>query len=86
MAKTNLTIQLDTDVIERAKILAARRGTSVSGLVAKQLGELVASDARYEAARARAIALLAGPAARGGRTWSRDELYEERLGRYGRRR
>ena len=30
MAKTNLTIQLDEEVIRRARIVAAKRGTSVS--------------------------------------------------------
>jgi Family of unknown function (DUF6364) len=34
VARRNLTVQLDEDVIRQAKVLAARRGTSVSGLVA----------------------------------------------------
>jgi hypothetical protein len=44
----NLTVQLDGEPIRRAKVLAARRGTSISGLVARELEELVARDARYE--------------------------------------
>ena len=35
MAKTNLTLQLDEGVIRRARIVAAKRGTSVSALVAR---------------------------------------------------
>jgi hypothetical protein len=35
MAKTNLTLQLDEDVIRRPRIVAAKRGTSVSALVAR---------------------------------------------------
>ena len=31
MSKRNLTVQLDDDVIHRAKVIAAKRGTSVSG-------------------------------------------------------
>lgn len=76
MAKRNLTLQLDEEVIRRAKVVAARRGTSVSGLVATELEELVAHDARYEAARARAEEVLAASRPRGGRSWRRQELHE----------
>ena len=37
MAKTNLTVQLEAETVLRAKVLAARRGTSVSALVARTL-------------------------------------------------
>lgn len=76
MAKRNLTIQLDEDLVKRAKVLAARRGTSVSTLVALQLERLIEDDERYEDAQQRARRLLAGAAPRGGRRWRRDELYE----------
>jgi hypothetical protein len=74
--KRNLTVQLDEDVIRRAKVLAARRGTSVSTLVAAELERLVADDDRYEAAHRRAERALAGAAPRGGRRWRRDDLYD----------
>ncbi|MGK2851998.1 MAG: DUF6364 family protein [Candidatus Limnocylindrales bacterium] len=80
MPRTNLTLQLDTDVIRRARIVAAKRGTSVSALVAHELDALVARDERYEAAERRAIELLGHPKARGGRPWTRDELYADRIG------
>lgn len=76
MARTNLTLQLDADVIRRARIVAAKRGTSVSALAAKQLIELVDEDERYEQARVRAAAILAKAAPRGGRGWTRDELHD----------
>jgi len=76
MARRNLTLQLDEDVIRRAKVLAAKRGTSVSGLVARELEHLVAEDARYEEARQRASAIMASSAPRGGRTWRREELHD----------
>ena len=76
MARRNLTLQLDEDVIRRAKVLAAKRGTSVSGLVARELEELVAQDARYEEAWRRATEIMAQSVPRGGRTWQRDELHE----------
>lgn len=76
MAKANLTVQLDQAVIRRAKVIAAKRGTSVSGLVARDLSELVDQDERYEDAMRRAREILARATARGGRSWRRDELHE----------
>ena len=53
MARRNLTVQLDDDVIHRAKTVAAKRGTSVSGLVTQQLERLaeefyVVATRRYD--------------------------------------
>jgi hypothetical protein len=76
MAKTNLTLQLEQDVIRRARVVAARRGTSVSALVARELTALVERDARYAAARLQADELLEQAAPRGGRTWRREDLYD----------
>jgi hypothetical protein len=84
LAKPNLTIQLDEEVIRRARVVAAKRGTSVSALVARQLDDLADEDERYEAARQRAIELMAHPKALGGRNWTRDDIYAERLDRFGR--
>jgi hypothetical protein len=80
MARTNLTIQLDHDIVRQARILAAKRGTSVSRLVATEIQALVAQDARYEAAQERALALLRQAEQRGGRAWRRDELHQRSAG------
>lgn len=84
MAKTNLTVQLEEDVIRRARVVAAKRGTSVSSLVARELNELVEREDRYDEARQRAIELMASARPRGERGWTRDDIYAERLERYGR--
>lgn len=76
MPRRNLTLQLDEEIIRQARILAAKRGTSVSGLVARELELLVARDARYEEAQRRAVELMAAAAGRGGRSWRREDLYE----------
>lgn len=76
MARRNLTLQLDEDVIKRAKVSAAIRGMSVSGLVAQQIHELAERDSRYEDAKRRALELLRGSSRRGGRRWGRDGLHE----------
>ncbi len=76
VAKRNLTVELDDEVIKKAKVVAAKRGTSVSRLVAMQLEDLVEEDVRYEEARERAQKALANAKPRGGRTWRREDLYE----------
>ncbi len=58
MKATNITIKVDADLVRDAKVLAARRGTSVSRLVAEQLEQLVRSDQAYAAARRRALRRL----------------------------
>jgi predicted transcriptional regulator len=75
-AKQNLTVQLDRDTVRKAKVLAARRGTSVSALVAAQIKESVQAEDAYEAARRSALELLEQGFHLGGRRLSRDELYE----------
>jgi len=82
--KRNLTIQLDEDVIEDVKAVAARRGTSVSGLVSAYLSQLAAEDEQYEKARQAAMELLNQPVDRGDWKWRREDVYAERLDRYGR--
>ena len=89
--KRNVTVQLDEEVIAKVKILAAQRGTSISGLVAAEINKLAAQNERYERARKDAVARLAAPAqysseepdtAGGGRGWTREELYAERTDRW----
>jgi hypothetical protein len=57
--KQNLTVSLDRQTVRKAKILAARRETSISGLIAAQIDALVAEDEAYEQAKRQALALLA---------------------------
>ena len=82
VARRNLTLQRaelthGAALTGQAKLLAARRGTSISGLVARQLELLVARDARYEEARRRAVELMAESVAHGGRSWLREDLYQD---------
>jgi hypothetical protein len=76
MAKRNLTVQLDEATIQRAKIVAAHRGLSLSGLVAQQLTELAEDDQRYERARAVALEALSGAVGGGTPSWHREGLYD----------
>lgn len=75
--KQNLTIQLESDVIHKAKVLAAQRSTSVSRLVADELEHLVGQDERYQAAERRALAQLEqGYHLGGDAPPKREELHE----------
>ena len=76
MAKRNLTIQLDEATIRHARIVAARRGLSLSSLVAQQLTELASADERYERSRAVALEALGGASGGGAPAWRREELYD----------
>lgn len=75
-AKNNLTVQLDREIIRKAKILAAKRGTSVSGFVASQIRESVEMDDAYEAARRNALELLQQGLHMGGGRLDRHALHE----------
>lgn len=74
--KTNITVSVDADLLRKAKVLAARRGTSVSRLVAEEFGRLVRQEAAYEIARRRALRRLEEGYDLGwSRPASRDELH-----------
>ena len=61
----------------KAKVLAARQSTSISGLLAHQIETLVNEDEDYERARQHALALLDEGFHLGGKIRAtRDELHE----------
>ncbi len=75
--KQNITISLSPEMIKKAKVLAAQRSTSISGLLAEQIESLVDSEEAYERSRRAALALLEKGFRLGGMiTASRDELHE----------
>ena len=75
--KQNLTVSLEQQTVRKAKILAAKRGTSISGLLARQIEELVGEEDAYERAERQALALLEKGFRLGGVIQaSRDELHE----------
>ena len=54
----NITLKLPASTIRKAKVVAAGRGASISALVTAKIEELVGEDARYLAARRRALEWL----------------------------
>ena len=79
MANQNITLSLPEEDLREARILAARRGTSVSRLLAQMLQQTVEQETGYAAAKERSQARLRDGTdlGTGGRvTWSRDDLHE----------
>jgi hypothetical protein len=75
--KTNITLKLDAEVLREARILAAEEGSSISGLLAEKLEELVQERKGYDRARKRALARLrVGLDLGWSPARSRDELHE----------
>jgi hypothetical protein len=75
--KQNLTISLERGIIQKARILAAQRGTSISQLLSSYLETLVREESRYQAAHQQALELLDAGFDLGGRIrCSRDDWHE----------
>jgi hypothetical protein len=73
----NITVRLNRRTLRKAKILAAKRNTSISGLLAEQIEALVGEDDAYEQAQRRALALLDQGFHLGGQIEAtRDEWHE----------
>jgi hypothetical protein len=75
--KQNITVRLDSRTLRKAKVLAAKRNTSISGLLAEQIETLVGEDDAYKQAQGRALSLLERGFHLGGTIEStRDEWHE----------
>ena len=74
--KQNVTVSLSRQTLKKAKILAARRNTSISGLLSQEIELLVAGEEAYERSERQALVLLDQGFHLGGTIASRDELHE----------
>ena len=75
--KQNLTVSLSPQTVQKAKVLAAERSTSISGLVAAQIEALVDADEAYKSAHRAAIDLMERGFHMGGiHSVDREELHE----------
>lgn len=76
MSKRNLTISIDSELTRKAKVLAAKRRESISGLIRGLIDELVRRDEAYEAARRSALRRLKKGSRLGGASLpEREELH-----------
>jgi hypothetical protein len=79
VANRNITLSLPEEDLQRAKIIAIQRGTSLSQLLTRMIKDLADQETGYRLAKARSLALLEEGADLGtdGRArWSRDDLHE----------
>jgi hypothetical protein len=77
VTRQNVTISLTRQTLQKVRVLAARRATSISGLLAEQIEILVGEEEAYERAQRQAMALLDQSFHMGGVIRaSRDELHE----------
>lgn len=75
--KTNVTLKLDAKLLKEVRILAAEEGSSISGLLASKLKEMVQERKGYDRAQRRALARLRiGIDLGWKRPRSRDELHD----------
>lgn len=82
----NLTLTIDDETLKRARIRAIEDGTSVNAVVRDYLHDYAGGEAHRDAVEGFLAFAHAHAGARSGaegRAWSREELYEDRLGRYG---
>jgi len=56
--KTHLTLKLDTELLRVTKVVAAKRGTSMSALMVEALAEVVRKDNQYKESMKRSTARM----------------------------
>ncbi|HOD35380.1 MAG TPA: hypothetical protein PLR20_04685 [Syntrophales bacterium] len=78
MSKQNITISVDSEIIKKAKVLSAKRMTSVSRLLGRELERLVAESENYEKAKKRALSDLKKGFHFGGRIVAAREKFHKR--------
>lgn len=75
--KRNITVRLDRQAIRQARILAARRETSISAFLAEQIQAMAEEEQTYQRAKRVALKLLEqGFHMGGGKLPTRSELHE----------
>ena len=75
--KRNITVQLDEETVQKARVVAAKRGSSISRLLTEQIEVLARQDDDYDRAMRDALTELErGYDLGGGPYLARDDLYD----------
>ncbi|MGD0730425.1 MAG: DUF6364 family protein [Terracidiphilus sp.] len=75
--KQNLTLRLSKQTIQKARVLAAQRSTSISGFITSQIEQFADTESEYERAKRIALALMDEGLHLGGiHILDRDALHE----------
>ena len=84
----HLILDIDEEIAARVSKIAAAQDTTVEAMVVEYLTGIVSSEAGAALRKTQAAQLMETferlSRDMGPRTWTREDLYEERLGRYGR--
>lgn len=76
MMKRNLTIQLDEDIVQKARVVAAKRSISISRLVSEEIEKASEKEDYWATARKTALQQLSVPFhLGGGKLPSRESIY-----------
>jgi len=75
----NLTIAVDDDLLESARDLARRRGTSLQELLREQLRTLVGQRQGADVAAELLELMRTHGGHSGGKPWTREDAYEGRV-------
>lgn len=78
MEKQNITLSIRKDLLQKVKIIAVKRSSSVSAMMTNLLEDIVALDEGYQTASQKHIRLLQQEVdlgTNGSIDWSRDELH-----------
>ncbi|MGM0759215.1 MAG: DUF6364 family protein [Thermodesulfobacteriota bacterium] len=74
--KQNITLRLEKNLIQQAKVLAAQRSVSVSRLLSDELARLILEADAFDRAKHIALEDLDKGFPMGGKPASREELHE----------
>jgi hypothetical protein len=77
----NITLAIDEGVLDRVRVIAAERKTTVNALVREYLEKIASEQDRRAEARRKLRELMDKSEARLGPDykWNREELYEDRM-------
>lgn len=76
--KRNITVQLDEATVQKARVAAAKRGSSISRLLTEQIDLLARQDDDYDRAMQDALAELEGGYDLGGGPYPARETVHDR--------
>ncbi len=79
MQRQNITLSVPKDILKKVKHLAIEKQTSVSGLLAKTLEEIITKDEAYTKAKLRQLAIMQEGfdlGLKGSINYQREELYD----------
>ncbi len=75
--KQNITLSLDKELIRKAKVMAAHRQTSISGMLSGELRKVIEETEKYQRAKRSAMNNLKMGFRLGGRILApREDLHE----------